>query len=395
MPSTLCRIVRFRPPNWLRGIALAGAFLGAFLLIFAMTVLVARTSQFPFGPFFVAAWFFAPAALVAYLGRPRHGVQLEVEADTLRFRVGGSRRVVRIGDVAGSHVVAETNTLVLLLNGGSKVEVRLDGVPAGEVLRSFGLDLERRALSAPLRGTLGSFVKGLLAFMATMAAATAALDPVAHLWTLLLAPLLATAATVLVVRRFGSPRVIVGADGLRITGGLRTVFVPFSEITGIGSVQATLDGQDGGGIVVERRTGSLMLPTVGQSRDESAALATRIREGMARFGETVARPLAALERNGRSLTEWRGDLERWIVAGGSFRDPALGKDDLERVLADARAPAERRVGAALALRVADETAVARIRVAAETCANEELRAAFEAVADDAIDEGTLSRLAGR
>jgi hypothetical protein len=290
-------------------------------------------------------------------------------------------------------VVAETNTLVLLLRSGSKIEVKLDGVPAEDVLRGFGLDLERRALSAPLRGMLGSFTKGLLAFTVTMIAATLALGPVAHLWTLLLAPLLATAATVLVLRRFGSPRVIVGVDGLRVTGALRTVFVPFSEITGVASARKAYEGQVESGIVVERRHGDpLLLPTVGQSSDQSAALVRRIREGMARYGAADARPLAALERNGRSLAEWKQDLERRILAGGGFRDQALGKDDLERVLADARAPAERRVGAALALRVADEGAVARIRVAAETCANEDLRAAFEEVADDAVDEETLSRL---
>lgn len=393
MPGIPCRVVRFQAPTALRGVAIAGALLAALMFMFGVLVVTDRASELALGPFVVGAWCLAPAAAVAFMGRPQHGAQLEILGNILRFRVGGRRRVVRIGEVEGSYVVAETNTLVLLLQSGGKVEVELDGVPAADVLRTFGLDLERRALSAPLRGMLGAFTKGLVTFTMVLTAALAALGPVAQLWTLLLAPLLATLATVLVLRVFGSPRVVVGADGLRVKGALRTVFVPFSEVTGVSTASATVEDGGGRGITVERRGNrALFLPTVGQSVAQSAALVGRIREGMTRFGAAGARPLAALERNGRRLTEWKQDLERWITAGGGFRDPALGKDDLERVLSDASAPAERRIGAALALRVADDSAAARIRVVAETCANEELRAALEEVADDAVDEGTLERL---
>jgi hypothetical protein len=69
----------------------------------------------------------------------------------------------------------------------------------------------------------------------------------------------------------------------------------------------------------------------------------------------------------------------------AYRGVHLARPTLEQVLEDPAAPAERRIGAALALRALDATYATRVRVAAESCANELLRIALEKVADDDVD----------
>ncbi|MDI3282976.1 hypothetical protein [Polyangium sp. 15x6] len=57
-------------------------------------------------------------------------------------------------------------------------------------------------------------------------------------------------------------------------------------------------------------------------------------------------------------------------------------------------PAEdrgRRIGAAMLLRVAAPDAAPRIRIAAETSADDELRAALERAAEEELDDATLER----
>jgi hypothetical protein len=127
---------------------------------------------------------------------------------------------------------------------------------------------------------------------------------------------------------------------------------------------------------------------IGQSTEQIHALARRIEEGRARHAKSQAHPLELLDRNGRSILKWQKSVRTAMLGG--FRDVALGRNDLEEILADPKAPLERRIGAALALREEQEGR-ARIRIAAETAADAGVRAALEAASHEEIDEAALLR----
>lgn len=96
-------------------------------------------------------------------------------------------------------------------------------------------------------------------------------------------------------------------------------------------------------------------------------------------------PEGTFERAGRDVAGWKERLARAVNDAG-YRTSGLSPDVAARVLASPVATAEQRVGAALALRVTpDAEAPARIRVAAEGCADPDVRDALLAVAEDAPD----------
>jgi hypothetical protein len=93
---------------------------------------------------------------------------------------------------------------------------------------------------------------------------------------------------------------------------------------------------------------------------------------------------AVLARGGRSVAAWREALR--ALASPGYRTPGVSAEGALEVLCDPRAPKDRRVGAALALRTAnDERATARIRVVAEA-EQGPLRALLLRVADTPLDE---------
>jgi hypothetical protein len=118
--------------------------------------------------------------------------------------------------------------------------------------------------------------------------------------------------TALVVRRFGYPCVVVGTDGVRVEGGLRTRFVPFDRMTEVKAVP--------NGFVIFQKDGSLLrLPTFGQSQDETYALHFRLRAGMVvSLLAGDGRLLGLLERGERSIAAWKEAMGRLAsTEGGS------------------------------------------------------------------------------
>jgi len=88
---------------------------------------------------------------------------------------------------------------------------------------------------------------------------------------------------------------------------------------------------------------------------------------------------------------WRAELVALTDEQGdaAYRGIHLPRTTLEDVLDDGSAPAERRIGAALALRALDPSYATRVRLAAGSSANEHLRIALEKVADDDVDVGIV------
>jgi hypothetical protein len=346
----------------------------------------------------------AAALYARRAARVRRGGEITLQPSGLELDRSGERRSIEVTDIEAAYRAPVSPVAVLRLRGGEEVALELgdDGV-VDRVLRHLEMAPGQRAIVARLRAQLGAFTLGLLAW-------TAALFVAAPLLALSYGPLLyalaLVAAPILVVRRFGRPRVVVGSDGLRTLGVPRPRFVPYEDIGAVSVVQIAdsvgrryADDPAGGtlGIVVKTRAGKRMvLPTIGQSREAIDGLAHRIRSNMRAATQAGARALAALERQGRSVKEWRGNLRRLALSPGGFRDQALAPEDVEGLLADPSAPFEQRVGAALLLREsADEGARKRIRVAAEGTADPMLREALEAACADEVDEGRLDMLGKR
>jgi hypothetical protein len=264
---------------------------------------------------------------------------------------------------------------------------------AERVMAHVDVDGARRAVVAPLRGVLGAFTRGLLAFTFSLPCFLMLLVSLAGPKMAIVAVAAAVAFTVFVVRSLGYPRAIVGSDGIRLTGRLLPKFVSFADIVDVqrtGGASPHGGSIDSGVAIVRKDGGTLSLPTIGQSPDEAQALVSRIRKGMQAYSKDPAERVRwALERRGRPVEAWRTDLKRVAETEGGFREQAIGRDDVERVLADPSAAADQRLGAALALRGMSDDAKVRIREAAATSANVRLRVALEAAADDEVDEAAL------
>jgi hypothetical protein len=178
-----------------------------------------------------------------------------------------------------------------------------------------------------------------------------------------LIPALMLSVYALIASFLRAPEIIVGDDGVRIKRHWRT------------------------------RAMSLDVPVRGVLLDEERRLAvSALARARASAPPALADRMQHYMRAGRAFDAWKEDLGR-AMRDPSYRTNAATVDDAAAVLAAASATPETRLGAALALRIAGEPPE-RIRVAAAGVADDELRAALEAVADgdDERAEKALRRL---
>lgn len=357
-----CRTVRMRPGRTLTAI---GVFAGLVTAFFVPTLLATQS----LGMLAIAGAATTVFAAVVASRRLQRDLPLDIDPSSIEdaFSTG--------------------NKLVLHLKSGATIEVEPRDETPDAILEKLGLTLDQRALSAPLRGNLGGFTRGLLAFFGTWMGASCLSIPLNNAGITVIGSLLAAVVTTVLVVRNLRPRVIVGSDGLRIVGVLRPRFVPFARVK---SVRVAAYGVEGVGmILVETDSSPVALPVVGQSSEQVAALVERIEKGRERWAAGGSRALDLLDRAGRSTREWLEALRK-LPAEGGFRTAALDRTDLERVLADPQVALERRIGAALALRD-DPAARKRVRVAAEQSAEPRVRVAPEAAAADDLDEAEIEK----
>lgn len=188
-------------------------------------------------------------------------------------------------------------------------------------------------------------------------------------------------------RVVAAPEVIVGTDGVAIQSW-RTRLVSYRELAGVEAVhgQLILYLRDGSNITFGSRS------KIGPPAENCAALAARIRAAMhSREATADTSALKLLERDARPFEAWRAALHGLVERANDYRDRSLSRDELVRVLKDPTARNDHRIGAALTLRTLDPEQAPKIRVAAETCADEHLRIALEKAADDELDEDTVDR----
>ncbi|HTN88222.1 MAG TPA: hypothetical protein VL242_31295, partial [Sorangium sp.] len=118
-----------------------------------------------------------------------------------------------------------------------------------------------------------------------------------------------------------------------------------------------------------------------------------LRERSGRGAPEAGRAGALLERRGLPATAWRAALRRLVSeSGADYRTAKLTREQALAVLEDGAAPAELRIGAALALSAwRDGQTVERLRIAAEGCASRDVRLALEQAAEGDMDDWMLER----
>ncbi|MFO0619094.1 MAG: hypothetical protein U0414_41275 [Polyangiaceae bacterium] len=183
---------------------------------------------------------------------------------------------------------------------------------------------------------------------------------------------------------FPRARVTVGADGILVRPRLgATVALRFTDIEDVSVGEwlhrpalliTTLDG---------RRI------SVGLGR-QTVAMEARIKEAMAEAGaDKIA--TTALELDSRSASAARERLRSALQA--SYRGVALTPDELLRALSDPSTPPRRRVAAAWAIGLSQQTdARARARVVAEQLTERRVRVLVDKAIDDRIADAELAEL---
>ena len=212
------------------------------------------------------------------------------------------------------------------------------------------------------------------------------------LTAMIFAPLAAFVVTILLL--FWPAHVVVGADGIlwRWYGARR--FIPWKEVV----AQEGTDRIAGGyhDIVIQRRDGSAMrLPQAATASSiDQASLRARVDalfHAHAEHGNDAV--IDRLVRSSRSLVSWRAALGR-VRGNEGYREMGIPDETLWRIVEDASAPEDARVGAAVALRHAEDAAP-RLRVAAGAVVSPQLRVALEAAADPALEESALDEALAR
>ncbi len=123
--------------------------------------------------------------------------------------------------------------------------------------------------------------------------------------------------------------------------------------------------------------------------DVTQAMVTeRVNEALAVRAKQSAElnALAALGRGQRDGLAWREAMSGLLDKNRGYRVAPLTRDQVISVLSDPGAPADRRLGAAIALaKSGDQEAPTRIRIAAGASANQKVRIALESIAAGEID----------
>lgn len=199
--------------------------------------------------------------------------------------------------------------------------------------------------------------------------------------------LLAVAAVVVFSqarRSLGPTEVLLGVDGISVLTGRRPRFVPWREVRSARLVRFD--------VVLTLRAGeALRIPVSAPDPARDRALLDAIRAEIARQPERPAAPVAALERGGRPVDQWRDALRALATSPAAYRGAPVEREDLERAVAARDAEAEQRVGAAIALAALSEDGRTRVRIAAEASADLPLRDALVDIAEERWVPATIRR----
>ncbi|EYF04520.1 hypothetical protein [Chondromyces apiculatus] len=354
----------------------------------------------------VIALLLAPVAFLASFIQVslRATTTLRADEQGLHLTAHGRTRLIPRRVIQGGIVVPDAiPRLDLNLTAGRTLSIALQQEEdAAHVLDSLGAGPERRRVAVSVGSAHRELAAGCLGFPAaamlwsvvttivsqTMFAMGSTAAPLLDLRNLgLPITVILAMATVWALRRLVRPtRVVIGSDGVLVEHRFKNTWIPFAELQEASAAfdALTFYPRDSDSPVIELR-----LP---EAVAEGLAKRIRAARDAGATGSAEARSTELLERGGRGLDAFRADLRK-LLARGAYRQSGLTSEDVLATLADAQAPRERRIGAAIALRIAEHPeARARIRIAAEASADDTLRAALEEAAEAELDLPTLDRL---
>ncbi|WP_437645238.1 hypothetical protein [Sorangium sp. So ce362] len=353
---------------------------------FALTALVSILLGVPIA--FCLALVSALLSTTAF-GRKRP-VRVVAGEDGLRLTFGAVERSVPRAELRSGLVVSALRVRVdLHLRGGRVLEVQVAREREGaRLLAALGIGPAERRVAVSLGGVNRELVAGCVGmpvFMGLWLVTLGAISrPLFSHAPLVVAWLVLTLASTWLFRRAARrTRVVVGSDGVRVERPFASVWLPYTDLT---AVQTRGDRL----LLSHGRSEAAVVLRTGEDLTES--LAQRIREAHASaVGSAAPRGAAALERRGRDLAAWRDELRK-LMAAGDYRATTLNPEDVLHTLDDADSPPDRRIGAALLLRIAGyPEARDRIRVAADATADDALRTALEHAAEEEVDDAALAR----
>lgn len=374
-----------------------------------------------FGMFLLGALFLFAAPIVwlsAYFTQLRDG-SLRIE-DGLVVGEGSAETVLPLVMITGASLSAERDELELRTRDGDVIlaQVRsknqalaiVEAIAAGKVHGTWIASLHRREAAArwasfPWAGSLGAALLGFLAAL-----------PFTRPENALMAAVLAFGAVRIAAASARRPGIIgslvLGKDGLALKQGPADRFIAFDAIARVDETEAgarlTLTSGEAIGVDIvpaqpldQDPFGSLTAELAAWRRAE---LLTLLRRELRPEGPEITRAGALLERRGRTVRAWREALsELTREASGDYRTASLPKDQALAVLEDGHAASELRIGAALALtaggsagqhrapRGLDPDTQLRLRVAVETCVNQDVRTALRDAIYGELHEDTLDR----
>lgn len=340
------------------------------------------------------------AALATRLLRLNRTGVIAIHEGDLVIKRGRWRKRIPLAQITEGWLSPLRGEVELRTRGGVRVRARLDSLEDGRrLLEAAGVDERRRTMRMQLGETTFLDIMIWLIGPSVVLPITLAIGRRAP-WPMPLNILVFAGLFWLLFRLvralWGPAEVVVGADGLILRGALRTRFIPFGCLASVdvGSEHLLLHLTDG--TAASARARHLSAAQIEQLRARLDAATAAWRAGGA-----DAAALSHLDRNGRAPEAWRAALAALGSRPEGYREAAMSREDLVAVLENPGAPAERRIGAALALSARpDNQDRARIRVAAEACANPRMRIALEQVArdeleDEAIEEALAAEEAAR
>lgn len=321
----------------------------------------------------------------------------------LTFR--GREHRIPLAELAGGHVVPAHRGIgpdnrpidvppqvVLETRGGDVWRVNVEDVARGfEVLASVGLGARDRTLEITRRKG-GSVIATLFL---VLVASPVLLLPTA-LAALALPPstvgifglLLVFRAASSILRRLQPSPLAIGADGVAWREGWRRRrFVPHRDIEDVRL--ETVGALAGRVLVLETKSGPVHIPLGPLEYERLEATVAHLK---AARGEARA-TMDALGRGGREFEEWKADVEALLREG--YRQARVPKVRVLETLEDPHAPADQRLGAAMALASTDPTRAHEVaREVARACADRELAEALEALIESRLDAPRAERVAG-
>ncbi len=389
-----------------RSIGLFGLYV-AYAVSAIVPVVLLITSKLPMGV--------GPAGLVAYVAGllglawlwqktwvRSHG---RVTADRRGVYVNGKCVAKREGMRHAYVVTSDAKTYLRLVRGGAHppidVEVN-DDAEAQRLLAALRFDAQSSVAEYRFfEGTPRSDRRKLaivgVAFLVTISCAlglffksvTASNELIVRLGGVIMYLLSSFGAAVAMQSR--EMKVSVGADGIRIRQLARgTRFIPFRELASASLTDKTVTLKLADGTDVQFHHLAEGRSDLGYDRErEGAGLVARIEQALAAYRAAPAAAANALKRGGRTPSKWMDDARKMREEAANYRIAVMPDEELWRIVEDASASATERAGAALALRHhIDDHGRKRLRLAAEACAENQLRIALETATEE--DDAALT-----